>query len=80
MKGKLYVFCQFTAIVRCFSLFVPAFWFSINRVWWHQDRLDRSKLAVYYVLLLRWSEIMAFAEQEKIPWPIESTLQDAFNE
>ncbi|EGD82397.1 hypothetical protein PTSG_03040 [Salpingoeca rosetta] len=45
-----------------------------------QRRVDRTKLAAYYIILLRWDEMRAFAAAAKYPWPIEPKKKNAFNE
>ena len=42
------------------------------------DRIDRARLSVYYVLMLRWDEMYAYATRHDAPWPIEPTLGAAF--
>lgn len=45
-----------------------------------RGRIDRAKLGVYYVVLLRWDEISQYAQSHKIPWPWEQTKEAAYNE
>ena len=37
-------------------------------------RVDRAKLGVYYVVLLRWSEMRAYSEQNGLAWAAEPTV------
>lgn len=43
-------------------------------------RVDTAKIAVYYVVLLRWDEIQSFAKKESIAWPWEPTKEAAMAE
>jgi hypothetical protein len=43
-------------------------------------RVDRAKLGLYFVALLRWDEIRAYAEGINQPWPLEATVSEAFEE
>lgn len=45
-----------------------------------QERVHVAKVSVYYVLLLRWDEMMNFAGSHKIPWPIEVDKESAWKE
>jgi hypothetical protein len=46
----------------------------------HKDRVDVAKISIYYVVLLRWDNVTAFAKQESVPWPLEDTKADAWSE
>jgi len=36
-------------------------------------------MSIYYVCLLRWSELRAYASSQGIPWPLENELTDSYN-
>ena len=42
------------------------------------ERLNRSSMAVYYVVLMRWAELDSFARTENLKWPLEATIEAAF--
>ena len=46
----------------------------------YRGRVDLAKLTVYYVILLRWDTIKAFATQHSVDWPLEATKLAAFGE
>ena len=41
-------------------------------------RIERARLSVYYVLMLRWDEMYAYAVKQDLAWPIEPTLDEAY--
>jgi hypothetical protein len=41
-------------------------------------RVERARLGVYYVLMLRWDEMYAYAVKQDLAWPIEHTLDEAY--
>lgn len=43
------------------------------------EHVRRSSMSIYYVCLLRWSELNAFASSQGIPWPLEKDLNEAYN-
>ena len=42
------------------------------------ERLNRSCMAVYYPVLMRWAELSEFARTEAMDWPLEPTIEAAF--
>ena len=42
------------------------------------ERLNRSAMAVYYPVLMRWAELSEFARTEAMDWPLEPTIEAAF--
>ena len=42
------------------------------------ERLNRASMAVYYPILMRWAELDSFARTEKLTWPLEATIEAAF--
>ena len=47
------------------------------------ERLDRAKLSVFYVLLLRFEEMQSFVHEHKLTWPLPATQtskQQVYNE
>merc|ERR1711964_436194 len=46
----------------------------------YRTRVDVAKISVYYVVLLRWSEVRTFATKERIAWPWEPTKEAAWRE
>ena len=42
-------------------------------------RVHKVKLAIQYVVLLRWDEISSFASSAALTWPFESTKSDEFS-
>ena len=42
------------------------------------QRLNRASMAVYYPILMRWAELQGFAMAEALKWPLEPTLEAAF--
>eukprot|EP00041_Stephanoeca_diplocostata_P042274 m.10550 g.10550 ORF g.10550 m.10550 type:complete len:605 (-) comp7608_c0_seq1:319-2133(-) len=45
-----------------------------------RPRVDRTKLAVYYLVLWRWDDVQAFAQSHALPWPLEATKTESFAE
>ena len=43
-------------------------------------RVDRGKLGLYFVILLRWEEMRSHAEHTGQLWPLEDTVDAAFQE
>ena len=43
-----------------------------------RERVARSSMAVYFVVLQRWAELRSFAAAERIRWPLEPTMREAF--
>ena len=41
-------------------------------------RLERARLGVYYVLMLRWDEMYAYTLKQDLAWPIEHPLDAAY--
>ena len=46
----------------------------------YKRRVDVAKMAVLYVVLLRWSEVQMFARNASVSWPWEATKQSAWQE
>jgi hypothetical protein len=46
----------------------------------YRARVEAAKISVTFVVLLRWDEIWAFAQREKIAWPWEATKGAAWVE
>ena len=44
------------------------------------DRVSAAKISIYYVMLLRWEEMYNFAGKHSIPWPLETSKQEAWAE
>ena len=44
----------------------------------HVQHVTQSSLGMYYIFLKRWQELADYANTSKIPWPIEPTLEGAF--
>jgi len=42
------------------------------------ERMNRASMAVYYVILMRWAELDSFARTESLKWPLEPTIEAAF--
>ena len=43
------------------------------------ERLNRAAMAVYYPILMRWAELRSFAQAESMHWPLEPTIEGAFD-
>eukprot|EP01047_Picozoa_sp_COSAG01_P031344 COSAG01_NODE_2222_length_8137_cov_49.268972_6_plen_679_part_00 len=43
-------------------------------------RVDRAKMGLYFVVLLRWAEMRAYAQSSGETWPMEATVDQAFQE
>jgi hypothetical protein len=43
------------------------------------ERIQRVELGTLYVVLLRWEELRAWAGDQHVPWPIEASLDLAFD-
>lgn len=44
----------------------------------HAQHVTQSSLGIYYVFLERWLELADYANASNISWPIEPTLEEAF--
>eukprot|EP01052_Picozoa_sp_SAG31_P027177 SAG31_NODE_2521_length_5566_cov_2.201939_4_plen_192_part_00 len=42
------------------------------------DHVQRSGITMYWVILHRWEEMVAFAKTSKTKWPVEDNIEDAF--
>ena len=42
------------------------------------ERLNRAAMAVYFPILMRWAELQSFAQTESMQWPLEHSLEAAF--
>jgi len=44
------------------------------------ERVDRSKLSVYFALLMKWDDVKNMVADARWEWPIEKTKEEAFDE
>ena len=43
-----------------------------------RDRIERVEIGTLYVVLMRWKEVRAWAAAHRFAWPIEATMDGAY--
>ena len=57
---------------------LASFWIVVD---WQLNRRERElTIAGPIATFARWAEVRAFAAERKLPWPLETTLDAAFEE
>jgi hypothetical protein len=45
-----------------------------------KGRVDIAKISIFFVVLVRWDEMQLYAKVAAIPWPLEPTKKQAWEE